>query len=334
MKAPAAEIKLLSIKKEIKMLLLSRKDVEEVFSFREVIDVVENAQRALGNRQAVNGKFDKVKVPAEMLPEKHANFMSFYAYLGKNSLNIAGSGWMASCIHNPTEHGLPYAVGLQIISDTVTGIPLAIMDMSRLTEMVTAATSAVGAKYLARKDSKAVGIIGCGNQGRTHLQALKELFNIKTVKAFDGREESLEKYVDEMGEKTGIDIQPASDPEGVIKTSDIVVIAISPVGPVLKYEWIKQGSLIIAMCGSRGGWAYDYENLHKTVDKFFTYNFDTYEMPAELIEIIAGRQKGRENNEEKIVFAHPGMSITHVAAAYLVYKKAKEKRIGTEFKII
>lgn len=334
--------------KEIKVLVLSKYDVEKAVSFREVVDIVELPQNAWGNGEAVSGQLDFLEVPPEVAPGKHGNFMSYIAFFGNKSLNITGIAWVASCIHNPTEYGLPYAVGVQIINDTVTGVPLAIMEGSRLTEMVTAGASAVGAKYLARKDSKTIGIVGCGNQGRTHLQALKEIFDIENVKAFDIKRELLTGYVREMGEKTGITIQPAENPEEVVRASDIAVVAINPVMPVVKYEWIKQGALIIAMCG--GGGELYRDEVYPKIDKIVVDNWENYkeqfEPPSlyadlakgkygsEMHKIVAGKQKGRENGEEKIVFMHSGVAVNDVAAGYLVYKKAKEKGLGMECRIL
>ena len=192
------------------MLLLSKNDVNKAVCLREIIDVVEKAQEIYGRGEGVNSAIHTLfkNTDPKILPKLHGNFQSFSGYLG-GEFNIEGLTSTASCVHNPTKFGLPYAVGMQIINDIETGLPLSVMERSTLTEMVTPAVSAIGAKYLARKNSTTIAIIGCGMQGRNHLRAFKEFFDIKLVKAFDIRKEILEKYVDEMSNETGIAIEPA-----------------------------------------------------------------------------------------------------------------------------
>lgn len=334
--------------KKYEMLVLSRKDVEQAITFKEVVNAVELAQKALGCGEAVSGQLDFLKVPPKTAAGKHGNFMSYSAYMGNKSLNIAGLSWLASCPHNPAKYGLPYAVGVQIINDTATGLPLAVMERSILTEMVTAGASAVGAKHLAGKIPETVGIIGCGNQGKSHLLALREIFDIKKVKAFDLKKELLSIYIKEMRKKTGIAIKPSENSQEIISTSDITVIAINPVKPIVKYEWIKQGTLIIAMSG--GGSELHKEEVYPKIDKIVVDNWEKYKEQferflskkglingkccSEIHKIVAGKQKGRKNAKEKIIFIHSGAAVNHVAAGYLAYKNAKEKGLGVKCRII
>lgn len=332
---------------EAKMLVLGRPDVENVVGFRDMIEAMEEAQRAWGNGHAVSNPMTGVPVPPEVSSEKHGNFMSYAAYIGPKSLNVAGMSWIACCIHNPTEFGLPYATGVQVVNDTVTGVPLAVMERSRLTEMATAGMSAVGAKYLANKDSTAVGIIGCGGQGRTHLQALGQLFDIKTARAFDVRKEALEGFAEEMSNTMGVEVQPAASPEEAVRGADIVSVSISPVEPVVRGEWLKPGAFVIAMCGGGGEL---YECVYRTVDKIVvddaSYNYRSHfeklkakgivegERYPELGKIVVGKQTGRERRDERILFMHSGMAVNHVAAGHLIYRNATEKGVGTEVRIL
>ncbi|MDO9464450.1 MAG: ornithine cyclodeaminase family protein [bacterium] len=332
-------------RKEVEVLFLSREDVERNIEVKEAIDIVEEAQREWGNGQTENGPLIPMKFK-DIQPERHGNFMYGCAYL--KNMDVSGMVWTAVFRDNPSKYGLPFATGIEIINDTVTGQPLAVMERSKITEMVTAATSAVGAKYLARADSKVLGIVGCGAQGRTHLQAIKELFDIKTVKVFDAKKEFLEKYIEEMSDKADVDIQPAESAEEVVSNSDIVVTVINPAVPLIKYNMIKPGSLVIAACGAREL----YDDVCNKMDKFTVddwehilerYRFKdflsrgiiTRETPhLELGKIIAGKQKGRENNNEKILFVHAGMIINHIAIGHLIYKKAKENGAGKEFRVL
>ncbi len=324
------------------MLLLSKSDLDKAVNMGDIIGAVEEAQRLLGMGHAVNSPIYSLLAEADpaILPEIHGNFQFFSAYVG-GDVNAEGIASSASCVHNPTMYGLPYAVGLQLINDMTTGMPLAVMERSRLTELVTPAFSAVGAKYLARKGAETVGIIGCGNQGRTHLQAFNELFDIKSVKAFDVQADVLEKYVTEMGEETGLAIEAAESAEEAIRASDIAEIAINPCKPIVKYDWIKPGALIIALSGFGG--ELDREDVYGKIDRVVIDSQENLELlkssgqveaPVQLAQIVAGKQSGRRDDMEKIVFVHSGMAVNHVAAGHLAYKQAQENAIGTEFEML
>ena len=332
---------------EIVLLVLGRDDVEKALSFRDVIDTVEESQRAWGSDHAVSAAITGLSVSPEVACGKHGNFMYYGAYLGERSLNVAGLSWIACCIHNPEEFGLPYATGIQIVSNTLTGVPLAVMERSRLTEMITAGTSAVGAKHLANPDAGAVGVIGCGNQGRTHLQALAELFDIQSVKAFDARAESLAKYVDDMSEKLGMDVQAAASGEDVARDADILVVCISPVKPTVRGEWIKPGALVIAMSGGGGELhpcvypvmdrivvddaGHSYKRHFESMKSKGLIEQDHY---PELGKIVAGKETGRTHPDERILFMHSGQAVNHTAGGYLTYTKATEKGLGARIRIL
>lgn len=323
------------------MLLLSGDDVAAAITIREVIDAVETAQRLRGRGLAVNSPISTLfeNVDPAILPEFHGNFQYFAGYLG-GDINVEGLASSASCVQNPTRFGLPYAVGLQILNDVATGMPLAVIERSFLTELVTPAFSAIGARHLARKEAQTIGIIGCGKQGRTHLRAFAELLNIKRVVAFDVRKEAMDAYVREMTEQSGLHIEPAASAEDAVKASDIAEVAINPTRPVVKYDWIKPGGLLIALSGF--GDELDKDDVYRRIDRVV---FDCPEnlalsqgaMPVndaqELSKIVAGVETCRQSDEEKIVFVHSGMAINHVSAGHLVYRKAKAMNLGVEFDV-
>lgn len=320
------------------MLVLSKNDVTQVLSIGETIAAVEQAQSIYGQGHGVNSPICTLfeNTDRSILPETCGNFQTFAGYLGRE-INVEGVTSSASCVQNPTKFGLPYAVGLQILNDPATGIAFAVMERSRLTELVTPAISAVGAKYLARKDAETVAIIGCGNQGRTHLQAFAELFNLKTVKAFDINEDILRTYVKKMTAETGLTIEPAESVEQAIRAADISERAINPTKPIVRYDWIKPGALLIALSGF--GDELDKADVYPQVDKVVIDCPDNWALshsseltgnPPQLGEIVIGKKPGREHDSEKIVFVHSGMAVNHVSAGLLAYNKAKEKSLGQE----
>ena len=131
----------------------------------------------------------------------------------KGDVNIAGIKWIASSPQNPFQHNLPRASALVILNDPERGIPLAIMDGTIISAMRTGAATGVGAKYLARPDSKVVGIIGAGTQARTQLMALKSVLPcLETVKVNDLKMERSELLAKELGPELGVEIIPWQRP--------------------------------------------------------------------------------------------------------------------------
>ena len=324
------------------MLVLSKKDVDQAVTIAEIIGAVEQSQRIHGEGRGVNSSICTLfeKTDRAILPEVCGNFQTFSGYLG-GEINVEGVTSSVSCVQNPTRFGLPYAVGLQILNNPANGMAFAVMERSRLTELVTPAVSAVGARYLARKGPLTVAIIGCGNQGRTHLQAFAEVLNVEAAVAFDVREDILKKYVAEMADSTGIPLAAARSVEEAIRAADVSEIAINPTAPIVKYDWIKPGALLIALSGFGG--ELDKDDVYPQIDAIVMDCEDNWALsqgsepihnPAQLARIVAGREPGRRSDAEKIVFVHSGMAVNHVAAGNLVYAKAKAMGLGHDIEML
>lgn len=146
------------------------------------------------------------------------------------SLGSVGLKWVNGCPGNVSS-GLPYISGLLILNDVETGVPQAVMDATWLTAMRTAAASAVSARHLARRESRVLGILGCGVQGRTHVTALRlALPDLDRVLAYDTEAAMAARFAEEVSEREGIEVVPVASPRAVLTDADVVVTA----GPILK----------------------------------------------------------------------------------------------------
>ena len=202
-------------------LILTKKDVEELLTMKEVIDAVENAFKLHGE--------NKVQMP----PKIYLNFESgdlraMPARVG----NFAGIKWVNSHPGNPKK-GLPTVMAVLILNDPSTGFPLAIMDATHLTNMRTGAAGAVAVKYLAPKDAESLGFIGCGIQAKFQLMAIKEVISVNFVRAYDVNESAAKSFVEFAG-SLGFDAE-ASSAEEVCKC-DILVTTTPSRKPVVKDE--------------------------------------------------------------------------------------------------
>ena len=316
-----------------KLLYLSQTEVESVgLGMAQIIAALEAAFREKGE--------GRVEMPAKtgIHPQTDAFLHAMPAAIP--SQKSAGIKWVAGYPSN-SKRGLPYVTGLLILNDYETGLPLAVMDCVWITAKRTGAATALSAKYLARPDSATVGILGCGVQGRSNLEALKVLFPIKRAFAYDTHPERSKAYAEKMSADLEIDVRPVNDPKQAVSGCDMVVTA----GPILRqpHATIQRGWL------DEGGFAslvdfdsyWHPEAMHEA-SKFCTddtpqlhyyrglgYFGDIPPIHAELAELVTGRKAGRENSRERTFACNLGIAMDDMATAPLIYARALEQGIGT-----
>ena len=256
------------------------------------------------------------------------------------ALKSAGIKWVSAFVDNPAK-GLPYISGLVILNDVETGLPLSVMDGVWMTAMRTGAASALSARHLARPNSSTVGVLGCGVQGRTNLEALTVLFPVKTVKAFDTNADSVRTYAEDVGARLNVTVVPVDSAQQAVTGCDMVVTA----GPLLKtpHATIKKGWLDEGAFASLVDFdSYWHSEALAEVDRFCTDDTPQIEhyqtlgyfqhippIHADLGELVTGQKSGRESDTERTMTANLGLAIDDMAVAPLIYKKALEQCIGT-----
>jgi ornithine cyclodeaminase/alanine dehydrogenase len=256
------------------------------------------------------------------------------------ALKSAGIKWVSAFPENPRQ-GLPYITGLLVLNDTDTGLPLAVMDCVWITAMRTGAATAVSATFLARPESSVVGVLGCGVQGRTNVEALANRFPVKRVMAYDTSETAQKTYVADISQSLDLEVIPVTTPKEAVSGCDIVVTA----GPILKEPhatilagWMDEGTFASLVDFD----AYWHPEAMMAVDKFCTDDtnqlhhycdmgyFKTIpDIHADLGELSTGVKAGRETETERTMTANLGLAIADMAVAPLIYHQATEKGIGT-----
>jgi ornithine cyclodeaminase/alanine dehydrogenase-like protein (mu-crystallin family) len=318
---------------EQKILYLSRADVEAVaVPMDRIIAAIEAMFKEKGE--------SRVEMPPKpgIHPRPDSFIHAMPAYIP--ALQSAGMKWVSGFPEN-IKKGLPYISGLIVLNDPETGIPLAVMDCTWITAMRTGAATAVAAKYLARPDSKVVGILGCGVQGRSNLEALKVIFPLRSVLAYDIDRKAGGRYAEEMSRKFDLEVLPVDTPRQAVVGADIAVTA----GPLLKtpHATIQPGWLAGGAFASLVDYdSYWHRDGLKEVDKFCTddipqleyykslgYFRDIPTVYAELGELVTGRKPGRERPEEKTMTCNLGLALDDMATAPLVFKLAVEKGLGS-----
>ncbi|MCA0255811.1 MAG: ornithine cyclodeaminase [Proteobacteria bacterium] len=301
-------------------------------------------------------------------PTADRRFMAMPAYLG-GSFCTAGMKWYGSNIAN-REKGLPRSILMFTLNDADTGAPLAHMSANLLSAYRTGAVPGVGARHLARKNSKVVGILGPGVMAKTSLSAFMAVCpEIDTVKVKGRGQKSLDSFLAWVQETFPqiTTVTVVDSIEAVVRDSDIVTYCNSgEVGdpstyPIVKREWVKPGTFLSmpALCNIDA--AMEEKDVRKVVDNTGLYEawFEELPKPAhkyvpiigvkfmdmisegkmskdeleDIGKIVAGDAPGRQNDEEIIIMSVGGMPVEDVAWGTVVYRNAIERGIGVKLNL-
>lgn len=316
------------------MLYLSQADVIATgLTMSEIVDALEVAFREKGK-----GLVEMPPKPG-IHPGDGNNFIhAMPAYIP--SLKSAGVKWVSGFPENE-KRGLPYISGLLILNDSETGLPISVMDCIWITAMRTGAATAVSAKYLARNDSSSVGVLGCGVQGRSNIEALAVGFPLEKVIAYDINTNSARLYAKEISDRFGLEVEVVNNPKQAVTGCDIIVTA----GPILKkpHATIKAGWMDEGAFASLVDFdSYWHPDALRESSKFCTddtaqlrhyqeigYFQNIPPVHADLGELVAGVKSGRQTRKEKNMTANLGLALDDMAVAPLIYHRAIEQGIGT-----
>lgn len=328
----------------MKVLLIDKKEVYELLDMAATLEATETAfrEKGLGN----------VQMPPKM-------YLFYERYSGDlrvmpsyiTSLDISGVKVVNVHTENPKTYNLPTVMATILLIDPRNGFPYAVMDGTWITTMRTGAASGVATKYLARKESQILSLVGCGVQAETQLAAILLVKKIEEVRVFDVARERMEEFQKKMKELTSVPIILASSLEECVRDCDILCTLTPVREPIIRREWIKPGCHINAIGADAPGkeeldpkilldakiFVDDWEQaLHSgEVNVPFAKGIIKKEnIKGELGNLICGKITGRENEQEITIFDSTGLGVQDLVTADYVYKKAKEKKVGKEWEII
>lgn len=236
--------------------------------------------------------------------------------------------------------GLPHIGGLIVLSDGETGMPIAVMDASWITEMRTAALSLVVARRYARRGSRKIGFIGCGAQAHSHLLVFREVFPLAMVTAY-GRGRPATEALAERARGVGLEVKIVEEPRAAVSEQDIVITTVpdSPgLTPFLSADWLSPGSFAALVDLGRSWRPEGFETVeHRLVDDRAQaeasrkYRKLTPDAPyeADLLEMSVDPGLVRLSRSARAVFTFQGLALSDLAAAALMYEKAAKAGIGT-----
>ena len=224
----------------------------------------------------------------------------------------------------PGNQGVPTHHAMIVLFRPETGEPLVTMDGRFITEMRTAAVSAVASQLLARPEASVLGILGSGVQARSHLEALRLVHAFRDIRVWSPR--NARAFAKQFG------IHAAPSAEEAVRGADVVVVATTSQTPVLSGAWLSPGTHINAVGAPRPTWReLDDDVLRKARIYVESREAATREsgdviaagqVVAEIGEVVTGAKRGRESAGEITLFKSVGVAIEDVVSADLVYRKA------------
>ena len=325
--------------------ILTEKDIRSLLEIKNIINSVEQVFRAKG--------LGKIQMPSKsyLYYEKSKGDLRIMpSYL--EDMDVSAVKVVNSHPENRFE-GLPSVMGTLILIDPQTGFPLSIMGGSWLTAMRTGATSAISAKYLARKNSKILGIIGTGIQATTQLMAMLEVMTeIKEVRAYDSDNTRLTKFLRESKTRyRKVAIRGDSEAEIVVRNSDICITLTPSRKPHISEEWVRPGTHLCAIGADAPG----KQELDPKILKKGTIIVDDMEQAAhageinlplkhgiinrddvkgELSNIVLGKVQGRTSEDEITIFDSTGLAMQDAVIAKHAYDRAVEMGLGQRLDLV
>jgi alanine dehydrogenase len=331
--------------KEIIMtLLIEEEDVTRSLSPGDVVEELEDAfrQHGLGLAQTLPRR--EVRIRGKELP--HADPRMVRIAQGLAFLEESGVVVLDHIFSFPDRWTPPMRV-VKYLIDAGDGSVLAIIDSLNILGMRTGAAGALGAKFLARKSSRVVGMAGAGRQSRIQLRFLLQVMPIKSVLAYDLVPAETNRFCEEMSAELGITVQASQNIEDVVREADILVTATPAIHPIVMADWLSPG-LHVNIVGADDSPKIEVEGTalkqaHKLViaaEDCFTAGQMSIPMALGTInkndvygtigEIIAGIKPGREREDEITIFHSPGVTLQDAAVAHRVYQNAKKLGYGDE----
>jgi ornithine cyclodeaminase/alanine dehydrogenase-like protein (mu-crystallin family) len=312
-------------------LFLSDQEVAQLLPIDECIDVLEEAFAHAGAGKVDNRPRNRIRMPGGFFHFMVASNEGHGVFGYKAYPSFAGGAKM-----------------IVMLYDYETGALLSCMEGGRLGQIRTGAASGLAAKYMAKEDSATVAVIGSGFQARTQLEAVCAVRDIKGVKVFSRKEERRTAFAERSSESLKVDVKAVESAQECVEGADVVIVITSAREPALLGEWLSPGTHVNAAGGNH--WMrreVDEETVLRSevivVDDLDQAKIECgdlmwleprgsfrWDMAKELQDVVAGRVNGRPSEESITLFESMGLALEDIAAAHLVYNKAKAQGIGQE----
>jgi N-[(2S)-2-amino-2-carboxyethyl]-L-glutamate dehydrogenase len=309
------------------------------------IAIVEEALRLHAKGEAIAPKKSSILWSDDLdSDERLGRVMAMPAYVG-GDLDVIGMKWIPSVPDNAAR-GLPRGIGVVLLSDRETGLPIAVLDGTVVSAMRTGAVGGIAARALANPGSSVATLLGAGVQARTQLMALERTLALEEVRVHDvvaGRAAAF----CERERRAGFRLTPVDDPAEASAGSAVVVAATMADEPFVPPDWLDPGSVfisissldptleLIAECDVWVTDVWEHETGHhsRPFARALAAGVVTREQVVQLGDLLVGNVSGRTAEDQRIFVSPVGLGIEDVAEAWRVVRRARELGIGTPLRL-
>ena len=314
-------------------LFLTEREVVELLPMNECIDVLEEAFAHAGAGQVEIKPRSRIRMPN-----------GFFHFMAASDAEHKVFGYKAY----PSFAGPGGSKFMIMLYDFESGQLLACIEAGRLGQIRTGAASGLATKYMAKENASTVAVFGSGFQARTQLEAVCVARNITRAKVFSRRQERREEFANLMSERLSLEVTAVDSPQDCIADADVVVTITSARDPVFEGAGLALGAHVNAAGGNHWQRREVDEDTVTRADVIVVDDVDQaktecgdllwleargsfrWDMAHELQEVVGGRVKGRPSAQSITLFESMGVALEDIAAAQLVYNKAKDQGIGQE----
>lgn len=326
---------------ELWLRFVSGLDIDQLALTRaQVVDAVELAVSDHGQGKVV------FEPRVHLVPDNGGagHFNVLRGHLSR--LSVSGIKVVGDFVPNYTR-GLPSELGLVTLYDPGTGVPLAILDATMITQARTGAMTAVGARHLARASSKVLGHMGARGTAWWNVMMLDDLFDFTEIRVTSKRPESRDAFAERLAADLGKPVRSVATARETFEGADILIEAsrLTEPTPLLRTEWVAPGAFVVPY----GTISAVEDDLLDVMDKVVVDDWreaqsgrfgalrrhvdsgrlSEQSLYAELGQIVAGDKPGRESDKERILLWHRGLSILDIAVAHLILQLAEAADVGT-----
>lgn len=323
------------------MRILTQKNVSDLISMSEIIDIMRDVFRSVGRGEITLPDRTVIGMKNDL---DAVLFMPGYIH-DTQSIGMK----VVSVFPNNPERGIPTINAKVILNDPKTGEVMCIMDGGYITAMRTAAVSAVATDFLANPDATTLAVFGAGVQGRSHAEAICQIRPINRILIFDLDSKNANRMVNDLSATvgTGRSIEIADSPTFAIQDADVIVTVTTSKTPVFDGRDLKPGAHINAV----GSFKPEVREVDDEVIQRSRLFADSKELAlveggdliipiksgliaeddilADLGELTVGQHPGRQSSQEITFFKSVGMAVEDMGVARVVYNKSLENNIGT-----
>jgi len=324
-------------------LLLTESDVHDLLPPADLISAMEHALSEFSSGQVTQPVRTALQVPPNrnffgVMPA----YMSSPAALGMKLVTV---------FHENTARGLPTHLATILLFDPETGALEAIMDGRYITEVRTAAVSAVATKRLARKEAAVLAVLGSGVQARSHVKLLTRVCALREIRAWSPARDHLRQFVSDAAAISSVPVHAASSAEQAVRGADVIALVTSSTTPVIQDAWVSPGALVISVGACRpdtremdpalvprarvivDSRAAALVEAGDIVQGIREGRWTESHIAGELGEVLLGRTPGRTAPDEIVIFKSLGLAVEDVAAAQLVLTRAKARGKGRKIQL-